>query len=130
MTDTKRIDRWIRAYVRAWRSDDARAIGALFSARAVYATGPFDKPWRGRARIVAAWIARGDSRVRWSFRHKIRAVAPAPGAGGCVGIVSGTTTYAASRGAPRRLYGNLWLVRLNQRGEAEEFREWWMQKTV
>jgi len=120
--DTKRFDRWIKAYVAAWRTDDPGAVGALFSARAVYATGPFDKPWRGRAAIVAAWIARGDSGARWRFRHKVLA------AQGTVGIISGTTTYAASGGRPARTYGNLWLVRLNRRGEAEEFREWWMQK--
>jgi len=43
----ERFERWIRAYVAAWRTDDARAIGALFAPRAVYATGPFDRPWRG-----------------------------------------------------------------------------------
>jgi hypothetical protein len=118
----KRFDRWIRAYVAAWRTDDSRAIGALFSARAVYATGPFDKPWRGRAAIVAAWVARGDSQIRWRFRHRVVAAL------GSVGIIEGTTTYPASGGRPPRIYGNLWFVRLNRRGEAEEFREWWMQK--
>ena len=121
-TNAKRFDRWIRSYVRAWRTDDAHAIGALFSPRAVYATGPFDRLWRGRARIVAEWVARGDSRVKWSFRHKVVA------ADGATCVIEGRTTYAASKGRPRRVYGNLWIVRLNARGEADEFREWFMPK--
>ena len=118
----KSFDRWIRAYVAAWRTDDPGAIGALFAPRAVYATGPFDKLWRGRKAIVAAWIARGASRVKWRFRHRLVAVQ------GSLAIVEGRTTYAASGGRGARVYGNLWLVRLNDRGEAVEFREWWMQK--
>jgi len=118
----ERFERWIRAYVAAWRTDDARAIGALFAPRAVYATGPFDRPWRGRKAIVRAWIARGDSQVRWRFRHRVVAVE------GSLAIVEGKTTYAASGGRGARVYGNLWLIRLDGRGEAVEFREWWMQK--
>ena len=120
--DAKRFDRWVRAYIAAWRTDDPRAIGALFSTRAVYVTGPFDRPWRGRAAIVARWIARGDSRIPWRFRHRVIA------SQGTVGLIEGRTTYLASGRRPRRVYGNLWLVRLNQRGQAEEFREWWMQE--
>ena len=85
-----RFDRWIRAYLAAWRTDDPRAIGSLFAPRAVYATGPFDKLWRGRKAIVAAWVARGDSQLEWRFRHRVVAVE------GSFAVIQGTTTYAAS----------------------------------
>jgi hypothetical protein len=117
-----RIDQWIRGYLRAWRSDDPRAVGKIFAANALYSTGPFDKPWRGRKKIVAEWIARGDSKIVFGFRYKI--IVAADG----MGMIDGRTTYAPSRGLARRVYGNLWLIRLNGRGEAVEFREWFMPR--
>ena len=50
------VQRWLDAYVDAWRTYDPAAIGALFAEDAIYAYHPYDKGEeivRGREAIVA-----------------------------------------------------------------------------
>lgn len=49
------IDSWIEGYGRAWREKDDRAVGALFTERALYASHPLEPPHRGREEIRAYW---------------------------------------------------------------------------
>jgi hypothetical protein len=116
------LEKWLAGYLRAWRSDDPAEIGALFTADALYYTGPFDEPWAGREAIIAGWIGRGDSQNQWTFRHEILAVE------GATGVVRGWTVYAATAEEPETEYSNIWVVRLVDGGQAREFHEWWVER--
>jgi len=120
--DYTMLEQWLAGYLRAWRSDDPTDISALFTEDAAYYTGPFDEPWAGRDTVVAGWIARGDSKLEWTFRHEIVAVE------GEVGVVRGWTTYAATAEDLETTYSNIWIVRLTDAGHAREFREWWVAR--
>jgi ketosteroid isomerase-like protein len=117
------LEEWVQAYLKAWASDDPADIAALFTEEARYFTEPYAKPWVGRGKIVAEWIARGDSGTEWSFEHKI--VAECEDAG----VVRGVTRYGPEApGEMGKTYHNLWLVRLDPEGRAREFTEWWMKE--
>ena len=60
MIDRERVDRWLDAYVDAWKSYDREAIAALFAERVEYRYHPHDEPIRGRDAVVASWLGEGD----------------------------------------------------------------------
>ena len=112
------VTAWIEAYVRAWNSNDPAEIGALFTDDAVYCTGPFETPWRGRETIVRKWLGRKDEPGSTTFRFEVLAATPE------AAIVRGWTNYLK----PPREFSNIWLVRLEVDGRCREFSEWWMQR--
>lgn len=116
------FEQWVDRYQAAWRTDDPRQIGALFTEDATYLTLPFREPWRGRDEIVKNWLAQGDSQNEWTFEGELLA------AEGDTGVVQGLTTYAATDASPEAVYGNIWVVHLTPDGRASSFAEWWIQK--
>ena len=46
------VEQWVKAYERAWASNDPEEIGALFTDDARYYTAPHREPWTGRDTIV------------------------------------------------------------------------------
>ena len=110
---------WMAAYERAWASNDAHEIGALFGDDAVYFTAPFREPWRGRQQIVDGWLDRRDEPGDWSFEWQPLLDTPE------LAIITGTTTYRN----PALAYSNLWVLRLDTDGRCREFTEWWMEHT-
>jgi ketosteroid isomerase-like protein len=110
--------RWVDRYVTAWNSNDSDDIGRLFTEDAVYSTGPFDEPWRGRQEIIDGWLARKDEPGNTEFEFEVVA------SDGDLGVVKGSTIYKE----PPLEYANLWLIRLNSDGTASYYAEWWMEK--
>ena len=109
---------WVEGYIRAWNSNDPKDIGSLFSEDATYLTGPFDTAWEGREQIVEGWIGRKDDPGTWTFKYDVLA------ADDPVGTVRGFTQYMD----PPQTFSNIWLIKLNENGEATEFNEWKMEK--
>ena len=109
---------WVERYVRSWSTNDPSHIGALFAENASYFPAPHEEPWRGRAAIVANWLARKDEPRSWAFRHEIVAVADD------AAFVRGWTHYLE----PPADYSNLWVIRFNESGRCLEFTEWWMAR--
>jgi uncharacterized protein (TIGR02246 family) len=111
------VDSWVAAYRRAWESNDANDIAALFTEDARYLTEPYAAPWVGHDAIVSGWFEHRDEPGDTTFAHEIVAV--------CDGLafVRGHTTYAS----PPREYSNLWVIDLAPDGRAREFTEWWME---
>ncbi|HEX8132750.1 MAG TPA: nuclear transport factor 2 family protein, partial [Actinomycetes bacterium] len=72
--DRDSVAAWLAAYVDAWRSYDAAAIGELFSRDATYRYHPWDEPVRGRAAIVADWRADQDPPGSWEAAYEPLAV--------------------------------------------------------
>jgi hypothetical protein len=123
--DTKMIDRWLSAYLKAWWSDSPNDIAELFEPDARYFTEPFRDPHVGREAIVEWWVGNGDSAVSWTFDHEVLA------AEGPLFVVKGVTTYphGGDGVGESEVYDNIWLVTLEDSGRASEFVEYWMQRT-
>jgi len=117
MTSLDAVTGWVRGYRRAWESNDPEDIGGLFADDAAYFTEPWAKPWLGRDEIVAQWLRRrdepGDTTFEW---HPLIVTED-------LAIIEATTVY----GAPARTYSNMWVLRLDNLGQARQFTEWWMK---
>jgi len=115
MTTTDEVTTWVDAYKRAWISNDADDIGALFTENALYEFRPNDPdPWRGREAIVAGWIDDQDSPETWTLETTILGVLPDDTA-----IVKAVVEYLDDRPD----YDDLWLIEL-ENGKASRFTEW------
>ena len=122
MVDTDAVDRWLSAYLKAWRTDAREDIAALFEPDARYFTAPYREPYCGPEAIADWWIGNGDSAVPWTFEYRVLA------GEGPLYVVRGVTTYAEGVENPGAadVYDNVWLVTLAASGRASEFVEYWM----
>jgi len=68
------VQRWLDAYVDAWRTYDRGAIGDLFAEDARYAYQPYREPVVGREAIVADWLEDPDAAGSWDARYEPYAV--------------------------------------------------------
>jgi uncharacterized protein (TIGR02246 family) len=121
--DRAGVDRWLKGYLKAWKSDAPEDIAALFSEDASYSPHPFSSHvWQGRNEIVQQWIERGDSGASWDFRSEIVAVE------GDAAVIEGWTTYHATASDAETAFANVWVVRFAPDGRAREFSEWWVER--
>lgn len=125
------VDRWLEAYVAAWKSYDREAIGALFAEDVEYRYHPYDESIRGRAAVVASWLGESDAPEAstrdepGTYEASYRAVAVE----GDVAVAVGTSTYSDQPGgAPTRVYHNCYVMRFDDDGRCREFTEWYMQR--
>jgi ketosteroid isomerase-like protein len=123
-------NRWLGAYVEAWRSYEPSAIAALFSEDAQYRYHPYDEPIRGRDAIVASWLGEGeeegastrDEEGTYDARYEAVAV------DGEVVVAIGTSSYSDEPGGPvRRVFHNCYVMRFDDEGRCREFTEWFME---
>lgn len=114
--DRAHVEGWIRAYERAWRSGDAEAVAALFTAGATYRASPLAPPMRGTDAIVARWRAESDPAERWELTSEVLAV------DGQIAVARLDVRYSAPRAVR---YLDLWVMRFAGDGRCEEFEEWW-----
>lgn len=111
------VQDWIDGYRKAWTTNDAADVRALFTEDAVYRHSPFDPdPWLGAEEIVAGWTEHPDDPSDWTFEGH-----PVVYADG-VGVIQGETRYSDGS-----VYANLWVIRFADDGRASEFTEWWMK---
>jgi hypothetical protein len=59
--DKAAVDRWLRAYIDAWKSYDRDQIAALFAEGVRYRYHPYDEPIEGRDAVVASWLGESDA---------------------------------------------------------------------
>ena len=109
------VQRWLDAYVAAWRSYDPEAIGDLFSEDVSYAYQPYRGPVIGRAAIVADWLESPDEPGSWEAHYEPYAV------DGDRAVSVGTSRYVAED----KLYHNVFLLRFDDEGRCAEFVEYW-----
>lgn len=100
--DHDAVQRWLDAYVEAWRTYDREAIGALFTADAEYRYRPWDEPLRGREAIVADWTQDPDDPGAWEAAYRTFAVE------GDRAVATGTSRYDDADG--RRIYHNVFVL--------------------
>lgn len=112
-----RLATWMANYVKAWNSNDPDDIAALFTEDAEYYTEPYAAPWQGRETIVREWLENRDEPGETDFSWQPIVVTTE------LSIIQGRTRYRT----PLRTYSNLWIIRLDKRGQCTEFTEWWME---
>jgi ketosteroid isomerase-like protein len=115
------VQRWLDAYVEAWRSYDADAIGELFAADATYAYQPYNPPVIGRDAIVADWREDKDAPGSWTAHYEPYVVE------GDRAVARGESRYTNPDGTLRDLYFNLWTLRFDGEGKCTEFVEYFME---
>lgn len=115
--ETERYENWVERYIKAWNSNAADDIGALFTEDGRYQTEPYAEPWRGRGEIIREWLSNKDEPGQTEFDYRVIA------AEGDLGIVKGEASYKE----PPAEYSNLWEIRLDPDGRCAEFVEWWMK---
>ena len=120
--DHPALQRWLDGYVAAWRSNDAAAIGELFSADAEYRYHPADEPVFGRDAIVASWLAEPDEPGSWNAWYEPFAVE------GSHAVAIGVSTYFDSEGRPDRVFDNVFVLAFDGRSRCEAFTEWFRER--
>ena len=108
------VQRWLDAYVDAWRTYDPAAIGALFTDDAVHAYDPVGEPVRGRDAIVADWLKNPDQPGTWQASYRPLVVEDDRA------VAVGGTTYTNGK-----VFENLYVLRFAADGTCAEFTEWY-----
>jgi ketosteroid isomerase-like protein len=125
------VDRWLDAYVEAWKSSDRDRIGALFAEDVRYRYHPYDEPVEGRAAIVEAWLGEGehpdasDPDEPGTFDATYRAIA----VDGDVAVATGSSAYTTQPGGPvKTVFDNCFVMRFDGEGRCREFTEWFIER--
>jgi ketosteroid isomerase-like protein len=125
------VDRWLDAYVEAWKTYDRGQIEALFAEDITYRYHPADDAIEGRAAVVQSWLGEGDhpdASTRdepGTFDAAYRAVA----VDGDVAVATGISSYRERPGgAVVRVYDNCFVMQFDSEGRCREFTEWFMQR--
>jgi hypothetical protein len=107
---------WVAAYERAWRTAGTGQLAELFTPGATYRMAPFEEVHRGLAAIAELWEAeRAGPDEEFTLESEIVAVE------GDTGVVRCEVVY----GEPdRRVFRDLWIVRLDENGRCSHFEEW------
>ncbi len=125
------VDRWLEAYVRAWKTYEREAIAALFADDVSYRYHPYDEPIVGRDAVVGSWLGEGEpagASTRdqpGTYEANYRTVA----VDGDVAITTGTSTYSPEPSAPAgRVFDNCFVMRFDSAGRCAEFTEWYVER--
>jgi ketosteroid isomerase-like protein len=111
------VQKWLDAYIDAWRTYDAEAIGDLFTDGAVYAYDPVGDPLRGRDAIVADWLKQPDAAGSWEASYRPLVIE------GDRAVAVGRTTYTNGKS-----FENLYVLRFDADGRCAEFAEWYWRR--
>jgi uncharacterized protein (TIGR02246 family) len=115
MSSIEAVTAWVANYRKAWESNEPEDVAALFAEDASYFPEPFSEPWVGRGRIVDEWLKIKDEPGTTTFAWHPVTISEE------LAIIEGTTRY------PDKIYSNLWLLQLDESGQARQFTEWWME---
>ena len=113
--------KWLDAYVTAWKSYDERQIADLWSETAEWHY-PFQMRASGREEIVAEWMSERDAFVGESFDAKYYPVAIE---GDRVVAHGRTVFYEPGSDRVVTAYDNIWFLRFDDSGRCSEFHEWY-----
>jgi hypothetical protein len=115
------VQRWLDAYVDAWRTYDPAAIADLFAEDVRYAYQPYRDPVVGRDAVVASWLEDPDAAGSWEARYEPYAV------DGDRAVAVGESRYLKDDGSLLTLFYNVWLLRFDGEGRCTEFTEYWRE---
>jgi ketosteroid isomerase-like protein len=125
------LNRWLGAYVEAWKTYDREKIAALFAEDISYRFHPYDEPIVGHEAVVESFLGAGESSDAsepdepGTYDAEYRAVA----VDGDMAVAIGTSSYRDSPDGPFvRVYDNCFVMRFDSEGRCREFTEWFMQR--
>jgi uncharacterized protein (TIGR02246 family) len=108
------VERWVEAYVEAWRTAGTEALARVFTEDATYSPSPWAAPLVGLAAIGEFWEAERDGPGEgFDLTSDVIAV-EAPTA-----VVRVSVDYATSS-----RWRDLWVLQLEQDGRCCVFEEW------
>ena len=102
---------WVDAYLKAWTTNAATDIAALFSGAAEYHESPYKTKWVGRDAIVDGWRSRWDwQKGGWNFEWSLSSI-------------TGSTVVITGVGHYKELgdFDNVWTVTFDASGRAARF---------
>ena len=125
------VDRWLQAYVEAWKTYDRDQIAALFSEDVEYRYHPYDEPIRGRDAVVASWLGESEEESastrdpEGTYDATYRAFAVE----GDAAVATGNSTYLTEPGGEvEKVFDNCYVMRFDASGRCREFTEWFMER--
>jgi ketosteroid isomerase-like protein len=126
------VNRWLDAYIAAWKSYDRDEIAALFSEDITYRYQPYEEPPNvGRETVVETWLGEGhaegastrDAEGTYDGEYECIAI------DGDVAVARGHSTYYTEPGGPiDKVYDNCYLMRFDADGRCSEFTEFYMER--
>lgn len=119
--DRAMVQRWLDAYVHAWKSYDEVEIADLWTESAVWLY-PFGTRASGRAAITAEWLA---ERHLFAGRGYDATYEPIAIDGSVVVTHGRTLFFDLVSGATQAEYDNVWILRFAPDGRCAEFHEWY-----
>jgi SnoaL-like domain len=128
--DKAAADRWLEAYVQAWKSYDREQIAALFAGDVKYRYHPYDDPVEGREAVVESWLGESDAAGAstrdepGTYDASYRAVA----VDGQVVVATGSSSYYKPNGSVERVFDNCFVMRFDDGGRCEDFTEWFIER--
>jgi hypothetical protein len=128
--DIAAVDRWLEAYVEAWKSYDRKQVGTLFANDVRYRYHPYDEPVVGREQVIASWLGEGDETAAsprdepGTYDATYRAVA----VDGQIAVATGSSVYRKPGGPIERVFDNCFVIRFDRDGRCAEFTEWFMER--
>ena len=119
--DRATVQRWLDAYVRAWRSYDETEIADLWTEDATWMY-PFGVRAQGRSAITAEWMAEKDAFAVSAYDAHYEPIA----IDGDIVVTHGRTRFFdADTGLVLTDYDNVWVLRFGPDGRCAEFHEWY-----
>jgi uncharacterized protein (TIGR02246 family) len=109
------VERWIAAYVAAWRAPGTEALAGIFAPDAAYSLDPYQPPITGLDAIAEMWDEERPEGERFEISHEIVAVE------GDTAVVRAHVRYLAPR---EQEYRDLWVIRLGPDGLCTHYEEW------
>ena len=126
--DKTEVDRWLRAYVEAWKSYGRDQIGELFAEDVKYRYHPYDDPVEGRDAVVRSWLGDAGASTRDkkdTYDAAYRAVA----VDGDLAVATGSSSYLSEPGGPvQKIFDNCFVMRFDSAGRCREFTEWYVPR--
>lgn len=112
--DHARLQEWVDAYERVWRTPGTDRLAELFAGDVTYLPAPWAEPIRGLASLAAFWEAQRDGPDEvFTMTADVLAV------DGDVGVVRIEVGYGSGD-----RWRDLWVVRLDADGRCVVFEEW------
>jgi ketosteroid isomerase-like protein len=128
--DRDAVDRWLHAYVDAWKTYDSDQIAALFTEDVRYRYHPYDAPIEGRDAVVRSWLSDNDSPGAstldepgtYDASYRVVAVDDR------VAVAVGSTHYRETADSVARVFDNCFVMRFDPDGRCGEFTEWYIER--
>ncbi len=112
----EQVERWVAAYVEAWRAPGTEGLDDLFAPDATYSRDPYEEPIpQGLDAIAALWEEERNEGEEFELSHEIVAVE------NDTAVVRVNVQYRKPR---EQEYRDLWVIRLDAEGRCTHYEEW------